>query len=135
MQSHILLQILIAPVIASIFIFLTRHKIGKIAGWITGGTLLYTTVLLCIACLKVYQGEVIVEKYFLGPDVSLNLLADGLSLPIALVINIICVVLALYSIHYVEHRIELIYGEVDKRTWLIYYTRFFILYLFFCYNK
>ncbi len=131
MQSHILLQILIAPVIASIFIFLTRHKIGKKAGWIAGGILLYTTVLLCIAGLRVYQGEVIVEKYLLGPDVSLNLLVDGLSLPIALIINIICVVLAFYSIHYVEHRIELIYGEVDERTWLIYYTRFFILYLFF----
>jgi len=63
--------------------------------------------------------------------VSLNLLADGLSLPVALIINIICVVLALYSIHYVDHRIELIYGEVDKRTWLIYNTRFYLLYLFF----
>jgi NADH-quinone oxidoreductase subunit M len=63
--------------------------------------------------------------------VSLNLLADGLSLPVALVINLICVVLSFYSMRYVDHRIEEIYGEVDKRTWLIYYTRFFLLYLFF----
>ncbi len=131
MTSHILLQILLAPVIASVFIFLTRHKIGKHAGWIACITLLYTTALLCIAGLRVYKGEIILEKYVLGPQVSLNLLADGLSLPVALIINIICIVLALYSIHYVDHRIELIYGEVDKRTWLIYNTRFFLLFLFF----
>jgi NADH-quinone oxidoreductase subunit M len=131
MTSHVLLQILIAPVIASIIIFLTRHKMGGKAGWIAGITLLYTSALLCIAGLRVYGGEIIYEKYPLGPEVSLNLLADGLSLPVALIINLICVALAFYSMHYVEHRIESIYGEVDKRTWLIYYTRFFILYLFF----
>jgi NADH-quinone oxidoreductase subunit M len=131
MIPHILLQILIAPVIASIIIFLTRHKIGGKAGWISGITLLYTSVLLCIAGLRVYEGEIIYEKYPLGSEVSLNLLADGLSLPVALVINLICVVLSFYSMRYVDHRIEEIYGEVDKRTWLIYYTRFFLLYLFF----
>ena len=41
---------------------------------------------------------------------ALNLLADGLSLPVALIINLICLALAFFSIHYVEHRIELIYG-------------------------
>ncbi|HUU50758.1 MAG TPA: proton-conducting transporter membrane subunit [Nitrospinota bacterium] len=131
MIPYILLQIVIIPVIASIIIFLARYKAGKKAGWIAAITLIYTTILLCIAGLRVYSGEIIYEKYQLGPEVSLNLLADGLSLPIALIINLICVVLAFYSIHYVEHRIELIYGKVDKRTWLIYYTRFFFLYLFF----
>jgi len=110
MTSHILFQILVAPVIASVFIFLTRHKIGKHAGWIASITLLYTTALLCIAGLRVYKGEIILEKYVLGPQVSLNLLADGLSLPVALIINIICIVLALYSIHYIDHRKELKYG-------------------------
>lgn len=131
MIPHILLQILTAPIIASIVIFLTRHKIGGKAGWIAGITLLYTSALLCLAGLRVYGGEIIYEKYRLGPEVSLNLLADGLSLSVALVINLICVVLSFYSMHYVDHRIEEIYGKVDKRTWLIYYTRFFLLYLFF----
>jgi NADH-quinone oxidoreductase subunit M len=76
-------------------------------------------------------GEVILEKYFLGPEVSLNLLADGLSLPIALIINLICLALAFYSIHYVEHRIDLIYGKTDTRVYNMYFRRFFLLYLFF----
>lgn len=131
MIPHILLQIVVAPIIASIFIFLTKHKIGERSGWVAGITLLYTTVLLCIAGIRVYQGEIIYEEYPIGPKVRFDLLADGLSLPVALIMNLCCAVLAFYSIHYVEHRIEVIYGKVDKRTWLVYYTRFFFLFLFF----
>ncbi|PHP45594.1 NADH-quinone oxidoreductase subunit M [Methanosarcinales archaeon ex4572_44] len=131
MIPYILLQIVVLPVIASIFIFLTRYKIGKKAGWIAGITLLYTTALLSLVGIRVYQGEIISEEYLSFPMVNLNLLADGLSIPIALIMNLCCIVLAFYSIHYVEHRIELIYGEVDKKTWLMYYTRFFILFSFF----
>jgi NADH-quinone oxidoreductase subunit M len=131
MMPHILLQILGGPVIASVFIFLTRYKIGRKAGWIAGTTLLYTTALLCIAGLRLYQGGIIYEEYPLGPKVRFDLLADGLSLPIALIINLCCVVLAFYSIHYIEHRIDVIYGEADKKTWMIFYTRFFSLFLLF----
>jgi len=131
MIPHILLQIVIVPIIASLFIFLTRPKMGEKAGWVAAITLLYTTVLLCIAGIRVYQGEIIYEEYPIGPKVRFDLLADGLSLPVALIINLCCVALAFYSMHYVEHRIEAIYGKVDKRTWLIYYTRFFFLFLFF----
>ncbi|MHC1584043.1 MAG: proton-conducting transporter transmembrane domain-containing protein, partial [Methanosarcinales archaeon] len=131
MIPYILLQIVVMPVVVSMFIFLMRYKIGKKAGWIAGITLLYTTALLCIVGIKVYQGEIISEEYLSFPMVNLHLLADGLSIPIALIMNLCCVVLAFYSIHYVEHRIEVIYGEVDKKTWLMYYTRFFILFSFF----
>lgn len=131
MIPYILLQIVVVPVIASIIIFLTRPKIGEKAGWIAAITLLYTTALLCIVGIRVHGGEIIYEEYPLGAVVNFNLLADGLSLPVALIINLICVALACYSIHYVEHRIEAIYGEVDKRTWLMYYTRFFFLFLLF----
>ncbi|MDY6843580.1 MAG: hypothetical protein SVW57_05760 [Thermodesulfobacteriota bacterium] len=41
MTPHILLQTLVAPVIASIIILLTRNKLGKQAGWITCITLIY----------------------------------------------------------------------------------------------
>jgi len=131
MVPYILLQTIVAPVIASIIIFLTRPKLGKKAGWIAGITLLYTSALLFIAGFRIYHGEIILEIYSLGPKVSLNLLADGLSLPVAFIMNMLCAVLAFFSIHYVDHRIEVIYGEVDKRTWLIYYTRFFWLFLLF----
>ena len=131
MMPLILLQILVMPVLASLFIILTRYKIGRKAGWIAAITLLYTTALLCIVGIRVSQGEIFFEEYPFGPTVNFNLLADGLSVPVALIMNLCCVVLAFYSIHYVDHRIEVIYGEVDERTWLMYYTRFFFLFPFF----
>ena len=130
MMPNILLQTIIVPVFASIFILLTRYQLGKKAGWIAGLSLLYTTALLISACFRIYHGEVIVEEYpFVGPQITFDLLGDGLSLPVALIINILCAGLAFYSIHYVEHRIEAIYGDVDERTWINHYTRFFCLFL------
>jgi formate hydrogenlyase subunit 3/multisubunit Na+/H+ antiporter MnhD subunit len=130
MMPYILLQTVVMPVIASIFILLTRYKTGRKAGWIAAGTLIYTTALLCIVGMSVSQGEIIFEEYPFGL-LNFNLLADGLSVPVALIMNLCCVVLAFYSIPYVAHRIEVIHGEVDERTWLVHYTRFFFLFPFF----
>lgn len=131
MMPYILLQIVTVPVFASLFILLTRSRLGAKAGWISGASLLYTTFLLLLVSFRVYKGEIVYEEYIIGPLVNFNFLADGLSTPIALIMNLCCVALSFYSIHYVDHRIELIYGKVDRKTWLIYYTRFFSLYLFF----
>ena len=88
-------------------------------------------MLLGLAGVRVLHQGPIFEKYRIGPEVSLNLLADGLSLPVALIINLICLALAIYSLHYVDHRIELIYRTTDPRTSALYHKRFFFLYLFF----
>lgn len=131
MIPHSLLQIVAVPILGSLIIFLASPKVSRKAGWIAGITLLYTTALLCVLAIRIHQGEVIHEEYPLGPKVRFDLLADGLSITVALIVNLCCVVLAFYSIHYVEHRIEIIYGEVDQRTWVVYYKRFFFLFLFF----
>ncbi len=129
MMPYILLQTIIIPVIAALFILLTRRKTGKIAGLIAGIALLYTTSLLCIVGIRVYHGGVIREAFVWGPYVTFGLLADGLSLPIALIINIISTALAFHSIHYMEQRVEIIYRGEDARTKLRYYTSYFWLYL------
>ncbi|MGB7532127.1 MAG: proton-conducting transporter membrane subunit [Halobacteriota archaeon] len=129
MIPSILLQTIVVPVITALFILLTRRKIGKKAGLIAGIALLYTTVLLCIVGIRVYQGTVISEGYIWGPYVTFGLLADGLSLPIALIINIICAALAFHSLRYIEQRVDILYGEEDAKTKLSYYTSYFWLYL------
>jgi formate hydrogenlyase subunit 3/multisubunit Na+/H+ antiporter MnhD subunit len=131
MIPYILLQTMLVPVIAALVILLTRRKIGRRAGWIPIMALLYTTALLFIAGISVYQGTVIREEYVWGPYVTFGLLADGLSLPVALIINIICTALSFYSLHYVEHRLEVIYEDEDEKTRLAYYTTYFWLYLLF----
>lgn len=128
----LLLQIVIVPAIAAILIFLLRFKLGFKAGYLAVASLLYTTLLLVLAGLRVWDGEVLTEQYLLiAPAIELGFLADGLSLPTALVINVLCTALCTYSIHYVEHRIEILYPGVSKRTEHSFYARFFSLFLFF----
>ena len=131
MMPYLLLQTVAVPLGAAAIIFIPRSTNRYNAGWITIAALAYTTVLLGLAAVQVLHQGAIFEKYRIGPEVSLNLLADGLSLPVALIINLICLALAIYSLHYVDHRIELIYRTTDPRTSALYHKRFFFLYLFF----
>ncbi|MGD9309893.1 MAG: proton-conducting transporter membrane subunit [Desulfosarcina sp.] len=130
-MPYLLLQIVFVPLIASVAMLLVPPAKGPRPAWLAIAAVAYTTLLLVLAGLRVGIGEVVVEQYAVGPQFSFNLVADGLSLPVGLIINLICLALAFYSIHYVEHRIELIYGEIDDVTHGIYYRRFFLLYLFF----
>ncbi|MDI6886893.1 MAG: proton-conducting transporter membrane subunit, partial [archaeon] len=121
----------LALIITSAFIFFARYKIAWKAGWIASSALLYTLALHFIAGIRVYQGEIIYEAYPFGPEVSMDILYDGLSLPVGLIINILCAALSFYSIHYVEHRIDVLYPEADERTRILYYTRFYFMFLLF----
>jgi formate hydrogenlyase subunit 3/multisubunit Na+/H+ antiporter MnhD subunit len=131
-MPHVLLQIIVVPIIASFIILFSRPIIGWKAGWIAIASLVYTSILLCLVGLNLYQGIPVFEGYpLIGNYMQFDLMADGLSLPIALIINLICVALALYSMRYVEHRVDILYGTADGQTKLKYYTRFFALYLLF----
>ena len=133
MLEHILLQTIIIPVICAPAIILGRRLFGKQAAWIARLGLLYSTMLLIVATLKLTLGGTpIVEQHaFAGPAITMNLLGDGLSLPIALIINMLCTALAFYADHYIDHRIEAIYGDVDEKTAVNHYTRFYALFLLF----
>ena len=130
-MPYILLQIVAVPLVVSSLMLMNPPHKNRRPAWIAIVALCYTTLLQALAGLQIYEGEILHEQYTIGPQVSFNLLADGLSLPVALIINLICLALAFYSIHYVEHRIELIYGDIDDKTYGIYYRRFFLLYLYF----
>ena len=131
MMPYILLQIVAVPLVASWAVFLIRPRKNRRPAWIAIAALCYTTLLLLLTGWQIYEGGVLHERYAIGPQFSFNLLADGLSLPVALIINLVCLALAFYSIHYVGHRIELIYGDIEQKTYGIYYRRFFVLYLYF----
>ena len=124
----ILLQILLTPALTSLVIFLTRRRIGHVAGWIAALALFYTTCLAVFVTIEVYRGDVVFEEYLvIAPGISLRLLADGLSAPTLAVILLLCTALAVYSIRYVEHRIEILYHSESTHAQVGYYTRFFTL--------
>ena len=94
--------------------------------------MLYTTCLVMLAGVQVYRGEVLVEEYWLiAPDIRLGLMADGLSVPTLAVVILLCTALALYSIRYIEHRVEILYGDEPASAQTLHFTRFFYLFPFF----
>ena len=133
MIPSILLQVIFIPALIALYIFLFRYQVGKKAGWIAVIGLTYTTGLLLVLLSTVYQGEPVKIDYplLINPDIRLTLLADGLSVAVALICNILCLALCVYSIKYVDHRVEIIYEGVSSRMDVSYYVCFFYLFLFF----
>ena len=130
---HLLLQTIIVPPLAALAIMVFRQKLGRNVNWLARGSLIYTTVILLLGCLHLYTTKApYIENYpFAGPAITFNLLGDGISVPIALIVSLLCTALSFYADHYIEHRIEAIYGHVDQYTWNCHYSRFYALFLFF----
>ncbi|RZN55911.1 MAG: NADH-quinone oxidoreductase subunit M [Candidatus Methanomethylicota archaeon] len=125
---YALLQIVILPLIFSPIIALIGMKIGKRVGWITCSVLTYTTFLLIITGYNIWNSSSpIIEEYswsiFLF-NLKFGFLADGLSLPVALIMNIICNALVVYSIEYLDHRIHVIYKKSSNSLNAYYYSLF-----------
>ena len=140
MESCLLAQTVFVPMVAAIFVLILKSQKAKHAGWITITSLVYTSILLGWAGFKVWDQNRVFEAWQLGPEMSFNLMADGLSAPIAMIVNLICLALGVYSFKYVDHRIHLIYlkkvpgdsNQVTKDQIISRYRkRFFFLYLFF----
>lgn len=130
-MPFVLLQIVALPLVVSLAMLLVRPSRSRWPAWLAIGVVAYTTLLLVLAGMCVSSGTAVAEHYAVGPYFNVSLTADGLSLPVGLIINLICLALAFYAIHYVDHRIELIYGEIDDTTYGIYFRRFYLLYLYF----
>ena len=133
MMPSILVQIILIPALTSLLIFLFRHQLGKKVGWLAVIGLSYTTGLLLVLLHSVYQGNIITVDYSIisQPEIRFTLLADGLSVAVALICNILCLALSIYSIKYIDHRIELIYEGISKKEEITYYGSFYYLFLFF----
>lgn len=128
---YILLQTVIVPLIAAILCAFLGNRLKKNLGWVAAAAMLYTTVLLAYVGLQLWtQGGSFTETYQWGTVVfslKFGFLADGLSLPVALVMCIVCTAMAIYSINYMDHRIENLYGREKPGMFSIYYSLFLLL--------
>jgi len=92
--------------------------------------MVYATAILVLDEVVLWSGSSIpVESYAWAPTAGLTFgfLADGLSVPVSI---LVCVVLAasiLYSIPYMERRIKAIYGEDRKDMYGLYYLNYLLL--------
>ncbi len=99
-------------------------------GWIAFLSLIYSTFLLLISSMSVFGGSSsIAEEYNWAPVAGLRFgfLGDGLSLPVALIMNVVCASAAVYSMPYMKGRIESLYGAEKKEQYSLYYGNFLLI--------
>jgi len=126
----VLLQIVAVPSLTSLVVFAIGGRLGKRVGWIAFASLLYTSFLLLYVGVGLYNGgSPLTETYDWAPvaGLSFGFLADNLSLPVALVMCFICAATAVFSMPYMHHRIELLFGEEKKEQYAVYYLNFLLL--------
>ena len=122
--SNPLLQSIIVPIVSAPLIALLGRRIGKKTGWIVFGILGYSTALLLMAGIDVWKSSTpIYEEYVWSAIAGLKFgfLADGLSLPTAIIMSLISSFITIYSIPYMEKRIHELYDVEEKGLFGFYY--------------
>jgi NADH-quinone oxidoreductase subunit M len=106
-SSYFLLAATFLPLLSSPVSYILAKKAGVTATtWFSFGVLAISTGLIFIPALTLTSGQsAYVESYPWSQFGNFGLRLDGLSLPFALIIYILCTVLALYSKPYMIHKI------------------------------
>ena len=107
-ESYYLLIATFLPLLASPIAYVLGKRRGSNATtWFSFGILAISTMLLFIASFNLQGGRsAYVESYAWSQFGNFGLRIDGLSLPFAIIINILCTVLTLYSKPYMLHKIK-----------------------------
>src|SRR5688572_14845609 len=107
-ESYYLLIATFLPLLVSPIAYILGKKSGSNATtWFSFGILAISTMLLFIASSNLQGGRsAYVESYAWSQFGNFGLRIDGLSLPFAIIINILCTVLTLYSKPYMLHKIK-----------------------------
>src|SRR5215218_2725257 len=108
-ESYFLLAATFIPLLMAPVAYAIGRKGGaKPATWFSFGVLAVSTGLLLIPAIGIYTGQqtVYAERYAWGQFGDFGLRLDGLSLPFALIIYILCTVIALYSRPYMVHKVK-----------------------------
>ena len=107
-ESYYLLIATFLPLLLSPVVYVIGKKRGaNSATWLSFGILAISTMLLFMASFSLQGGRTAyIESYTWSQFGNFGLRIDGLSLPFAIIINILCTVLTLYSKPYMLHKIK-----------------------------
>ena len=107
-ESYYLLIATFLPLLLSPVVYVIAKKRGaNSATWLSFGILAISTMLLFMASFSLQGGRTAyIESYTWSQFGNFGLRIDGLSLPFAIIINILCTVLTLYSKPYMLHKIK-----------------------------
>src|ERR671929_1827967 len=114
-MAYFLLAATFLPLLMSPVSYILGRRIGiNAVTWFSFGILAISTVLLFVSAATLHGGQsAYVESYPWSQFGNFGLRLDGLSLPFALMIYILCTALALYSKPYMIHKIiEDVHGHI-----------------------
>ena len=111
-MEYALLQAVFLPLLLSpLAYYIGRVKGPTYATWFTFGILLYCTILVINASLGGTY-----EEHYPWTDLfgEFGFLLDGLASPFAIMIYVLCTILALYSKPYMVHKFEEVYKQIHN---------------------
>ncbi|MDA4125107.1 MAG: proton-conducting transporter membrane subunit [Thaumarchaeota archaeon] len=132
MYQYLLLQTVVLPMVFAALCYLGAGKLGKNVGWLAFAALLITTAsLLLLAASQLFTGSIsqVLESYTWAPSAGLTFgfLADSLSFPLVIVVNLVLAATAVYSMPYMTTRVNSLYGEDRHGSYGIYYLSFMLV--------
>jgi len=100
--------VLLVPLVSAPIVYYLGKQMGKKVGWVATLPLIVTLLLIFSLAADVKGGGSYSESYSWAPDAGLTfgLLADGLSFWMLITINVLCLMICVYSTTYMEHRFE-----------------------------
>ena len=113
-MEYALLQAVFLPLLLSPLAYIIGRKIGHTAAtWFTFGLMLYCTILIITASIDDTYEEHYPWTELFG---EFGLLLDGLAAPFAIMIYVLCTILALYSKPYMLHKFQDFFKEQAPKT-------------------
>ncbi len=129
-MPFMLLQAVLLPLLSMPLIAILGRRIGRRVAWVSGAILAYTNLLLASAMFSLWSGAApIVEEYAWTNalfTLEFGFSADGLSLPVAMIVNLVCNALVIFSIEYLDHRVHAIYNRGSNSLNAFYYSLFML---------
>ncbi len=131
MFQYLLLQSVVVPLVAAALCYLAAPRLGRHVGWIAFGALFLTTFLLvAFGWSQLFSGGSPISEYYTwAPSAGLTFgfLADGLSFPVAILVNLVLAATAVYSMPYMVNRMKGLYGEDRPAGYGMYYLNFLLV--------
>ncbi|TEU09556.1 NADH-quinone oxidoreductase subunit M [Candidatus Bathyarchaeota archaeon] len=123
--------VLLVPLVSAPVVYLLGKQMGKKVGWVATLPLLVTLLLIANIAVEINGGGSYSESYGWAPAAGLTfgLLADGLSIWMLITINVLTLMICVYSTSYMEHRFEEEEHQTGVPTPNSAYASYYTLYL------
>jgi len=100
--------VLFVPLVSAPVVYFLGKQMGKKVGWVATIPLIVTLLLIVGLAVEINGGGSYIESYSWAPAAGLTfgLLADGLSIWMLITINVLSLMICVYSTTYMEHRFQ-----------------------------